>query len=94
MPPRFLAIEPIPLEISAGDVRQRFEALARTSHELGIRPLETFYTQREGVAYTLFEAVDEESVISAHELAGLANVRVAPAERMYPDLLDEPRRAR
>lgn len=91
---RFLAVEPIPLDLSPEDVRARFEALARHAHEVGARPLETFYSMREGESYTLFEAGSEDDVRRAHLLAGWAAMRIAPAERLYPDLMDEPRRAR
>ena len=91
---RFLAVEPIPLTLTPDEVRARFRDLARHAHALGIRPVETFYSLREGESFTLFEAEHADDVRRAHELAGWAALRIAPAERLYPDLLDEPRRAR
>ena len=91
---RFLAVEPVPLDLSRAEVQARFENLARHAHVVGARPMETFYSRREGESYTLFEAASEEEVRRIHELAGWAVLRVAPAERIYPDLLSEPRRNR
>ena len=91
---RFVAVEPIPLDFSPEEVRARFKALARHAHDVGARPVEAFYSLREGEAFTLFEAASEADVRRAHELAGWAAMRVSPAEHVYPELLDEPRRNR
>ena len=91
---RFLAVEPIPLDLPPAEVQRRFETLARHAHLVGARPIESFYSRSEGESYTLFEAASEDEVRRIHEMAGWAALRVAPAERVYPDLLSEPRRNR
>lgn len=84
-------------ELAEGEAgkREDLTRLARVCHEAGLRPVETFYQATGGgSAYTLFEANDENDVLSATRRAGLRAHDVMPAERVFTDLLDRPRKAR
>jgi hypothetical protein len=75
--------------------RETLTALAQASHELGIRPVETFYSDERLIAYTLYEAPDAESIRAAHERARIgAPTEIVETERVHTDLLYEPRRQR
>ena len=92
-PRRFLAINELPGADDA-EVLARLERLVERGHALGLRPLETFYSIERGRAYTYVEGDTEESVRAMCAAAGLPVVDVVPGERLYTELLDEPKRYR
>lgn len=76
------------------DPRPVLETLADSGHRIGAHAEETFYSAQTGTAFTLFEARDEKDVFDTYARAGLERPEVFPTERIYTDLLDEPRRDR
>jgi hypothetical protein len=92
---RFLVIHPMPDPPGVRGWRDELARLARRAHDAGLHPIETFYTAERGLAYTLYEAPDAGSIRKLHERVGLAAPHdVLSAERVYPELLAEPRRDR
>jgi hypothetical protein len=91
---RFLATFTLDERPTDQEVQQRLRALAVASHELGIRPVETFVARGEGRAFAFFEAGDEGQVTHALGKAGIRAGHVMEVERVFTELLDEPRRAR
>ena len=92
-PRRFLAINDLP-GATAAEVRGRFERLVEEGRALGLRPVETFYSLERGRAYTYVEGDAEDHVRAMCAAAGLPVVDVVPGERLYTELLDEPKRYR
>lgn len=89
---KFLALH----DLADGEAMKRdaLTRLAEASHDLGVRPVETFYSPGRDSAYTLFEANSVEEVRRAAELAGLHALDVVPTERVFTELLDRPHKAR
>ena len=85
---RFLAVHRLGEHSPEGEWKDELARLARRAHEVGIRPVETFYSADRGLAYTLYEARDPDSVRKLHEDAALSLPDdVIAAERVYTDLL-------
>lgn len=92
---RYLAVHRLPENAASGDWKGELTRLVERGHDVGIRAVETFYSAERGVAYTLFEAPDAASVANLHRSAALpAPDDVLPAERVFTELLAEPRRDR
>lgn len=91
---RFLAIEAIPGGATPDTFRDALRALDRAADALGLRVRETIFNLSRGQAFSLFDAETEEQVHQAHEAAGFAPADVFPADVIYTNLLEQPRRAR
>lgn len=90
---QFLAIHP--LSAPGGEpVRAALARVAQAAHGRGVHPIETFFSVATGMAYTFVEADTEARVRDAYAAAGLPAPEVVPGERVFTELLDEPRRAR
>lgn len=68
--------------------------VAQRAHDIGIRPVETFFSLERDQVIELFEAGTEAQVREAFVGAGLPTPDVFPGDRVHTGLLDEPRRAR
>jgi hypothetical protein len=92
---RYLAVHRLGEHSPEGEWKDELARLAQRAHERGIRALETFYSAERGLAYTLYDAPSEVSVVQLHESAAVALPDdIHPAERVYTELLAEPRRDR
>lgn len=90
MPPRFLAINPLPANATADDVVRSLERIAYEARHRGLRAVETFYSLPQGRAYTLIEALTADDVRDTYERAGLPSVEVVRGERIFTDVLFVP----
>lgn len=88
---RFLAITPIPSAWDRDELLRRLERVARDARDVGIHPLETFYSMDRHEAYTLIDAVGPDEVRRLCERAGF-DAQVVAADRIHTELLAEPRR--
>lgn len=93
--PHFLVTHRLgPHAVDAG-WRQTLTELARAAHELGVRPVETFYSDERLIAYTIYDAADAESIRNVHERARIGPpTDIVETERVHTELLHEPRRER
>lgn len=92
---RFLAIHHIEPQAPDGSWREKLTRLAEESLDVGLHPVETVYSRARGVAYTFYEAPDAESIRRLHMKAfATPPDDVMEADRVYPELLAEPRRDR
>lgn len=90
----FLASHDLAPGTSREEARSLLERLAAAGNAEGVRTVETFVSVERAQAVTLFQAATEEQVRRACFRAGLANVDVFRGERVFTELLDEPRHAR
>lgn len=86
---RFLAIHQLP----AG-WKDTLARIARRGQDVGVHPVETFYAQDRGMAYTLYDAHDPDSIRRLHASVGIEEPEVVRATQIFPELLAEARRNR
>ncbi len=92
--PRYMDTHEVPPDVTEAEIKKRLERLAELSSAFGVRGVETFYNVALGRIHCIIEAVDEESVVEAHEGSDLPVTGIMPVECVYTELLHEPRRDR
>lgn len=91
--PRFLVAHRLALRAPGDTWREELTRLARAAREVGVRPIETFYSADRSLAYTLYEAADGDSIRRLHERAAASPPDdVLRGEQIFTELLVEPRR--
>lgn len=91
--PRFLAAHPLARHAPVDTWRDELTRIARAAREVGIHPVETFYSAERGRAYTIYDAPDADSIRRLHETAKASPPDdIITGERIYTELLAEPRR--
>ena len=91
---RFLAIHRIPAGTTEPDFRRMLETLAQVADEAGVDVSQTVYSLAGGQAFSLIEADNATTVRDMTARAGLPTPDVVPANVVYTELLNEPRRSR
>lgn len=91
--PRFLAIHRLAPSAPGDSWRDELERIARAAREVGVRPIETFYSADRSLAYTLYEARDPAQIRTLHEDAAASLPDdVLRGEQIFTELLAGPRR--
>lgn len=93
--PRFLAAHTLPTTGPDTTWRKDLTRLATIAHDMGVRPIETYYSHERMRAYTIYDAADAQTIQRAHERARLTRPdEIVEVEQIYTELLAEPRRER
>lgn len=91
---RYLAIHELPAAATRQELMESLTRVAEAAHARGLRPVETLYSWERHQAFTLMDAPGATQVREVLDDAGVGESEVLEVQRVYTELLDEPRRAR